>query len=400
MRVLCAVGPGDAVSSYRDWIAGVRTPTETSITYTSQTYEFFARHEIPFWVVSSNARRERIDAGPNRIENRPRIGGGQASGTIYHIVQFLYALSLLGSGIRFQATHAIVDSGTTHWFILTLFPLFRIQVVPNFHNVYWPAGHPPHGAVRNAILSLDKIFFRRCVKSALGVSPECGRQVALLSSDRTRFFCHRAQFRTADFSAIAPPLPPARYVHILFAGRIEVSKGVFDLLRMCEILSLDPDHDFHFEVCGSGAALESLVAAAAACYLSDRFAIRGKLDRKELLAAYARAHIVVVPTRSESGEGFAMVCAEAVLAGRPFVTSKVVPALEDLRECAVEAKEDDPEDYAKELVLLASDAARFKRLVANTRECAQQFVDERHGLTSALELCLFANGNDACGRCE
>ena len=45
------------------------------------------------------------------------------------------------------------------------------------------------------------------------------------------------------------------------------------------------------------------------------------------------AHAMIVPTTSEFKEGFAMVAAESVLAGRPVVLSDVVPAWESL-DCA------------------------------------------------------------------
>lgn len=392
IRILSATGPGDVVRDFNDWQAGVHAINETTITYSSQEFNFFDKHSIPFWVISSNARRDRTLKGMNRVENRPRLLHRPSSALGYHLAQVLYAFSLLSSAVRFRATHAIVDSGTAHWFVLVAFRFFGVQVLPNFHNSYWPAGHPPRGATRRTILTLDKAFFRWFVKAAFGVSPECGRQVAQLSSGRTTFFDYRGQFPGEEFLGIPRPLPPKRHVQVMFAGRIEASKGVFDLLRMCEILSVNAEREFHFEVCGAGSALERLAAAAELRQLGSRFVLRGKLGRKDLLAAYARSHVVVVPTRSETVEGFAMVCAEAVLAGRPFITSRLVPALEVLRACAVEANEDDPEDYAQKILLLSTDPDRFNALVASTQECGRQFVDGVLGLEAALENCLLPKG--------
>jgi hypothetical protein len=40
IRVLNLIGPGDVVAAFNDWKGSVRTVSETSITTTSQTFEF------------------------------------------------------------------------------------------------------------------------------------------------------------------------------------------------------------------------------------------------------------------------------------------------------------------------------------------------------------------------
>lgn len=354
IRVLCAVGPGDVVSAFQDWKEGVRTATETSITYSSQTLNCLVRHGAAFWIVSSHARQGMLREGGNRVENRPKVFLHPTTAWIYHMNLLLYAVSLWWSALRFRATHAVIDSGTTHWFALAIFRLAGIEVVPNFHNTYWPAGQPVRGVFKNAILSMDRLFFRSSIRSALGVSPECRRQVEQLSAGRTKFFGHCGQFVSQDFDKISSPTFPGREVRVMFAGRVERSKGIFDLLRVAEIVATDPEHAFVFEVCGAGADLDTFAALVRSRNLDDRFILRGKLPRDELLMAYGRSHVVIVPTRSDFQEGFALVCAEAVLSRRPFLTCAVVPALEVLARCAVEARTDDPEDYAKKLLELVN----------------------------------------------
>ena len=388
MRVLSAIGPGDVVAAYRDWQGNVRTLSETSITFSSQEFEFFKRHGIAFWAISSAPNAALLIDGENRIENRPRATTRPVSGLAFHTVQLLYALSLWISALRFRATHAVVDSGTTHWFALVALRLSGITVVPNFHNTYWPAGHPPDGLAKRAILWLDQTFFRLGVKAALGVSPECGRQVAQLSSSRSQYFDYRAQFPASEFMELPKPVSPGKHVRVMFAGRVEESKGVFDLLKVCKLLSEDEERDFVFEVCGHGSASEKLAVLVQAQQMGERFVLRGNLGRKDLLAVYARSHVVVVPTRSDFIEGLAMVCAEAMLAGRPVVTSKLVPALELMRGCALEAREEDPADYARQIRAVVSDSNRYQAMVRATTECGRQFVDGVLGLDVVLERCL------------
>lgn len=391
LRVLSAIGPGDVVSAHRDWLAGVRTVSETSITFSSQEFDFFTKHRIPHWTISTHPARTVVSDGANRIENRPRAIEA-TSGTVFHLSLLLYAISLLGSAIRFRATHAIIDSGTTHWFALSLFRLFGIQVHPNFHNVYWPDGHEPKRRPQRAILRLDSLFLRAGVRSALGVSPECGRQVGVMSGGKTAFFDYRAQFVRGDFGTLPRPVlsTPMR---IMFAGRVELNKGVFDILIICEMLSKWQPGAFKFDICGSGNALDELRSEITRRQLGSDLVLHGKLIRPDLLKVYGDSHLVIVPTRSSFCEGLPMVCAEAMIAGRPVITSRLSNALVALDGAVVEARADDPADYAHKIALLAQDPAHYARLVKQTAVVSQQFTDPSFGLTSALEKCLLNRGN-------
>jgi glycogen synthase len=390
MRVLSAIGPGDVVAAFRDWQGHVRTLSETSITFSSQEFEFFKRHGIAFWAISSAPKAALLVDGENRIENRPRVTTKPVSGLAFHAMQLLYALSLWASALRFRATHAVVDSGTTHWFALVLFKLVGIEVHPNFHNVYWPVGYEPQGAVKRAVLRLDGLAFRHIARRVLGVSPECGRQVNLLSGGVTEFFDYRAQFAGSDFAVLPRPVL-ATPMRIVFAGRVEENKGVFDILTMCELLAARRPGAFLFDICGTGGASVELAAQIATRGLAGSVTLHGKLIRPELLKVYGASHLVIVPTRSTFCEGLPMVCAEAVIAGRPVLTSRLSNALDALRGALVEAHEDDPADYADKIEALAADPARYAELVRNTASVSGQFMSPEFGLTAALERCLLGD---------
>ena len=387
IRVLNAIGPGDVVAAFKDWKGSVRTVSETSITYSSQTFEFFAAHGIAFWIVSSHPRRALVGDGANRIENRPRATTKPVAGLRFHGVQLLYALSLFISALRFRATHALIDSGTTHWFALGLFRLAGIALIPNFHNTCWPAGHEPQGAFKRAIMRLDGFVFRHGVSAALGVSPECGRQINQLTGGRTPFFDYRAQFVSGDFGALPRPVL-ASPMRIVFAGRVEANKGVFDILTICELLSARRPGRFVFDICGTGSAFDALAAQVAARRLNGPVTLHGDLLRPQLLQVYGQSHLVIVPTRSDFSEGLPKACAEAVIAGRPVLTSRLSNALDVLRGALIEAREDDPADYAAKIEALADDPMRYAELVRHTALVSGQFMDPQLGLTKALERCL------------
>lgn len=391
MRFLTAIGPGNIIGSYRDWKRGAGTASETAVTFSSLEFDFFKKHAIPFWAIGWSAEAQLLVDGENRIEHRPRLTSRSVSGLAYHAMYFLYAISLLGSAIRFRASHVIVDSGTTHWFCLSLFRCFGIEVVPLLHSTFWPIGHPPKKRSHRWIQALDKAFFKYCVKSALGVSPECGRQVAVMSSDKTRYFDFRAQFRLPEFKSIPLQSPPVERVNILYAGRIVRDKGVFDLPLIAEQLNAGNTKNFVVEVCGTGADFQELHAEVTERNLTASVLLHGKLDRADLLRAYARAHVVIVPSRSDCSEGLNMVCIEAALAGRPVIASPVVPALEFIPDGSIEAKVDDPDDFADKILGLVSDAGRYRRLATRSTRIQAEFTDGVLALDAILDRWLSAH---------
>jgi hypothetical protein len=95
-----------------------------------------------------------------------------------------------------------------------------------------------------------------------------------------------------------------------------------------------------------------------------------------------------VPTRGEFAEGLAMTAAEAVLAGRPVVTSPVVPALEVLRPACVGARTNDVGSYVEAVVKLATDAEFYGALARACPGVQGQFYDPEQGLTATLRRAL------------
>lgn len=385
MRLFYAAGPGDVIAAHRHWRRGEDDPTEVSITFSSQVEDFCRARGAAAWIVSYHPRRERLDDGEFTIEHLPRREN--AGALAYHADQLVYALRLLARAVRFRADVALIDSGTAHPFLLALFALFGMRVIPVLHNTLWPHGFPPVRAVPRFLLRLDALFWRTVPLATLCVSPECARQVETLTRGRSRRLVQiRAQFRPAYFASIPPPPPHAeRPFRVLFIGRVHRDKGVFDLLDMAAELEAGRPGAVHFEICGRGPALEELVDRRKQRGLEGAVTLHGWTSLEALSAIYARCHAAIVPTRSGFIEGLAMTAAEAILAGRPLVTNPVVPALELLRPACVTGVTDDAPSHAAAIRSLADDAALWERLRAACPAAGAPFVDRSQGLTAVLE---------------
>ena len=393
MRIFYAAGPGDIIAAHGHWRRGEHDPSEVALTFSGQVEDFCRARGAAAWLVSSHPRRETVRDGDFVLEHRPRPLA-ERGGLLHHLGQLAYGFSLWRSARRFRADVAIVDSGSTHPFLLTLFALAGTDVVPVLHNTLWPRGFPPRRALPRLVLWLDSFFWRWVPLATLCVSPECARQVETLTGGRSRpLHPVRAQFRSEYFASIPPPPPHAtRPFRMLFIGRVNRSKGVFDLLEMAARLEAERPGEVHFEVCGTGPDLAELGKRRSAERLERAVTLHGWTSLEALRDVYARCHAAIVPTRSSFIEGLAMTAAEAALAGRPVITSQVVPALELLRPACIEAVTDDISSYVAAIDRLLDDAALYARLRAACPQVTAPFTDRSLGLAAALARVIVPEG--------
>lgn len=292
--------------------------------------------------------------------------------------------------LAFKADVALIDSGTSHCFASALFNLAGIPTLDNFHNTFWPAGFPPQRALARLLNRLNGLYLRRGGGVQLGVSPECQRQAEQLAGRKLRFFQYRAMYAADAFGALPPAPDDWRPFRIVFAGRVERNKGVFDILSMAEKLERARPGTVLFELCGDGGAFPELAAEVVRRGLGRQVLLHGRLDRPHLTEVYRRGHLVIVPTTSGFNEAFAMVAAEAVLMGRPVLSSSVVPACEVLAGAVVLARPDDVDDYVAKILDLIGDDVRYGALCRACLDLRGLFLDPANGFAAALGRALDA----------
>jgi glycogen synthase len=389
VRLFAALGPGNIVAAQRKQLAGDSSAiTETSIIFSGQLYEYCRQRGIEALFTSSNNTADELVAPPVTLINVPRPWDG-SRGWRFHLGRMVYAIRLARIARAFGADFALIDSGTTYFFALAMFALSGIQVAVNFHNVRWPQGFEPRGFVGRAIRSLDSWFFRRIAIGAVGCSPECGIQARSDGAGDLPYFDWCSQFRPSGFIPCEVDSTRDSF-RLIFVGRIERSKGVFDLLEIAEILRRTCKVSVTIEVCGAGGALTELENAVNAGRGAGQVVLKGRLERAELLETYGRAHAVIVPTRGDFAEGMPLVCAEAVLSGRPIVTSRLSNALPLLGEAIAEAEPEDVESYARVVRRLAEDDAYYQRLRAACAAVSRQFLERERSYPAAVDRLITA----------
>ena len=150
-----------------------------------------------------------------------------------------------------------------------------------------------------------------------------------------------------------------------------------------------PDQ-FNWRLIGAGSALAALQARLTERGLTGIVQATGRLPREDVLQAYGWAHANIVPTMADYSEGLAMTAAEAILAGRPVVVSKVVPAWEILGPAAVIAETGNTESFADALSRLALDVPFYRSCEAATTKVQEQFYRESSGLGAVIGQAITA----------
>ncbi len=394
MRIFAALGGGDIVAAQRKELSGDSAVGQTSLTFSGQLYRYCAERGFPALFTSHCSRVDSLDTALVRLVNVPRAGD-HLGGWRFHASRVAYGVKLARMARAFRADLALIDSGTTHHFALTAFRLLGIPVAVNFHNVRWPQGFEPSGFSARTVRAWDSWTFRNVILAAMGCSPECGVQARSDGATGLPYFGWCAQYVPEGFDAtdVEADRTPFR---LLFAGRVEEDKGVFDLVSIAAALRERCAVPVTIEVCGDGSALGALRTAVATSGQADRIAVRGRLERAELLQAYRRAHAVIVPTRSSFCEGMPLVCAEAVLSGRPVVTSRLSNALASLGEAIAVAQPDDVSSYVEAVRSIAEDPDRYERLRAACPGAAAQFLDRGRSYTAAVDQLI----TTSCGRAK
>jgi glycogen synthase len=392
MRVLYSAGPGDVLGTFRKWSDGDQDATEVSLTYSGQFFDFIKSKNWKAVVIASHPPLEKLEDGDFLIEHWVRSSQGK-QGLWYHVHELQYCGRLVWKALA-KRVSMVVLSDMQHWWAFSVLRVFGIKVVPTLHCTFWPAGRRPTGRKDRIIQFLNSWFWRKVVSATICISPECKRQVELLTDNRARgpMYVGLAQFVKGHFDQIPAASSERRPFILMYAGRVEENKGVFDLIKVMERLREKNLEDIRLEVCGGGNAEQQLRQKVEESNLSDEVRILGRLNRDEMLATYSRCHAVIVPTTSEFSEGLNKVVVEGVLAHRPTICTSICPAKELLGEAIIEIAPGDIGGFVNAIEQLYYSDELYGKMVAASDSAAEKFYDSQYGwgqaLQSALDYCV------------
>jgi glycogen synthase len=382
LRILYVDGPGNVLDTFSKWRAGRHDSNEVSFAFSEEFFSLAEELNAEATVISTNDTAGELHDGNFTILHHP-VPSRYRGGLSYHLGEIGFALWLVRMAVRTHA-NVIIVADRVHWFALWPARLFGIRIVAMLHNSLWPRGFPSNSGAFAALNKLNGLFWRSAVDATLCVSPEVERQYASVMGLTKPAHQVSPQYFPEVFTPLPPPPPIAGTLHVLFAGRIESGKGIFDLIEIALHLHAERPGEFSFELAGTGSAFAEMQEMIDASAMHNYVRLLGRLDMHGMAEAYGRSHAVIVPTNANFSEGLNRVCIEAILARRPVVTSQACPAVDVLPDAVLEVPVGDIAAYCTALKSLKDDPALYQRLAIATEKYTAAYYDRSQGYRAAL----------------
>jgi len=385
-RVFYMAGPGDVVTTYKYWRDGEDDPNQVAVTYSGQFFDVCRRRDLACYVVSHHHRVETVNDGQFRVEHRPIQGAGRG-GLFYHLAWTWYTIRLVLSAILWRSD-VIVTMQQSHLLPYAVARLFGVRIVISCHCALWPKCEERKLSAR-VLSHIDGWVYKNVASSILVISDDLVEQVREMTGSPTiQPIQFLPTYRQATFAEAAPNQDQAgEPFRVLFAGRIERNKGVFDLLQAASLLD-KTERDYQFDICGTGTAFEDLTDAVFDAKLAESFHLHGHLTRGDMGKKFKACHVIVVPTRTDFVEGCNKVVVEAIMSRRPVITNAVCLAVEGLEEAAIEVPPNDADAIAAALEKLSGDPALYQTKVEACELLRRRFLDTSQGWAAAFEKSL------------
>lgn len=298
-------------------------------------------------------------------------------------------LKTLGAILRFRPTWIFcAKSGPSLW---ACFVASRVLGAPLVHSRHNRVEVPKGSGLRALGAQISGWMIRRCA-AVIGHGPYVLDQLRAIGVPAERL----REFNLSYRHLLAPPDPEAAIPDLtaggsrrvmVFVGRVQEDKGVFDLL---EALAprLREDASLRLAYAGDGPALERLRAAVREQALDQQVELLGQVQYAVLTGLLRQAHAVVIPTRRRSGEGRCKAAIEALVIGRPVIAPNagLFPYMIEHERNGLLYAEDSVPDLRRQLERVLDDAALHAQLLdEGARYSRRQLLDSTMTFQDALQ---------------
>lgn len=204
----------------------------------------------------------------------------------------------------------------------------RCLSIPWVHSRHNRVSLDQESWLRKISLTMDGYLVRRA-DGVVCHGPYLRDELLKTGIDASRLYEFDISF--SDFSPPEPSnesstLPWGESPYILYMGRIERNKGVFDLLEAfgdCK----KSNWRVKLVYAGDGRHLEELKKSVEDLGLQDSVIIMGRVPHSDLQYIVSHSYAVVTPTHADFPEGRCMAAMEALVLGVPVIASSFGPFL-------------------------------------------------------------------------
>lgn len=274
--------------------------------------------------------------------------------------------------------------------LLASYLISRLRQVPFVHTRHGRVEEIRSPCVRRLISKINHCIIRRA-SAVLCHGPYLWQQLLDIGVDPERLFQFDASYRTVINSVKIESYIPYQSILrqkkcILYVGRIDDSKGVFDLLEACiKLLRTDP-YLVLFYV-GGGPSLSELKNIVKSLQLEDQVWFTGHIPHSKVGAIVRYCKLLVMPTRKSCGEGRGKAAIEALVLGKPIIVPDF-GAFNYLVEDGLNGlcyKPDDVQDLSSKIYSALYDKSLYKRLTEQAINAGNRLVDAEVSFTEAIE---------------
>ena len=367
LRIAFVAGPGDVVGTFEHWVEGRHDPRTPVIAYSSMFYTVVEALRAEALVLEEHGRQPKASRPGFAFQHTPRRR--TRGGIGYRLDQRAFSADVLRR-LRAFRPHVVLAGIDAPPGLLARLPR-SARLVLTIHNTFWPMGRKPDGLKARLKLWRMGLPLGR-FDSAVCTSQECADQLAALGGP-TRTSLVEVPQMLPDFLPDAPIQREAAR-RILFLGRIEEAKGIFDLLTAFEAVA-DDSPEIVLAFAGAGMAEAALRARIAESRHADRVSFLGQLSAREVHERLEVSDLLVCPTRTSFPEGLALVVVEAAAHGVPTLLSSIIPAKALVPGACVEFPADDVAALTAELRRLVEQPEAYRALTGKLLARRAGFLD-------------------------
>lgn len=242
------------------------------------------------------------------------------------ILKVLAALKIFILLIRFKPDRIVCGvTGSAFWFSYSVARIRSIPFVHSEHNQLIVSDGWSWRRIRSVI---DSWFIRKAT-AVICHGPYLKDQLKEIGVPESRIFEFDVGFEDLlrEDPESRSDLLPDELEHcqfILYMGRLEVDKGVFDLLMACKA-SLLCNEQLRLVYAGDGSQKHRLGEEVTAGHLDKRVLMLGRVPHGDLAALLKKARVLVTPTQGGFPEGRCMSAMEGFVMGVPVIAPDFGP---------------------------------------------------------------------------